>query len=61
MPYFPTNYRYDKKDRLIVSVPFNRKTEPELLEWIERKENRSRYIKDLIEADIERQKEEENK
>lgn len=58
MAYYPTNYRYDKENRVKVMVNFNRKTEPELVERITREENKSGYIKQLIREDIEREKEE---
>lgn len=58
MTYYPTNYRYDKSNRVKVNVGFNRKTEPELTEWIEEKENKSGYLKELAQKDMEREKNE---
>lgn len=46
--------RYEKKALRRVNLPFNRFTEPELLAYIETIPNKTRYIKDLIRADMER-------
>lgn len=54
MTYYPTNYRYDKANRIKVNVGFNRKTEPKLTEWMEGKENKAKYLKDLAREDMER-------
>lgn len=54
MVYYPANKRYAKKNLLGVTVQFNRKTEPELVEQIEKQPNKSGYIKGLIKADIEK-------
>lgn len=62
MTYFPANRRYEQKNILQVKIGLNRSTEPELVERVCREENRARYIKSLIRADVEREKsEEENK
>lgn len=58
MGYYPTNYRYSKKNLLKVMVGFNRKTEPELVERMEREENKAGYLKRLVREDIEREKRE---
>lgn len=58
MAYYPANYRYSKENLLKVMVAFNRRTEPELAEWMEEKENKAGYIKGLVRDDIERSKEE---
>lgn len=63
MAYYPTNYRYDKENRVKVGVSLNRKTEPELTEWVTSKDKPSTYLKELARRDMERAKkeEEENK
>lgn len=61
MTYYPTNYRYDQNNRLSVRVSLNRRTEPELVERVEREKNKSGFIKRLIRDEIEREKGEENK
>lgn len=61
MAYYPTNYRYDKKNRVKVTIGFNRKTEPELTEWIAGKENKSGYLKGLAQKDMEQAKDEDKK
>lgn len=63
MTYYPTNRRYEQKNILQVKVGFNKSTEPELVEKIEQQENRARYIKNLVRADIEceKKRKEENK
>lgn len=43
--------RYEKKTIRRIVVPFNRNTEPELLEYIEGIPNKTAYIKGLISAD----------
>ncbi len=48
--------RYHEKAILHVGINFNRNTEPELVEKMESVGNRSKYIKDLMRADIEKEK-----
>lgn len=50
------NQRYIKKAIRQFMVKINRFTEPELLEWLESKPNKQGYIKELILADMEKQK-----
>lgn len=57
MAYYPTNYKYDKENRIKVTVAFNRKTEPEITEWMEDKEDRAKYLKELARKDMEQAKE----
>ena len=47
--------RYEKENIRQIRFKINRKTEPELLEWIENKENIQGYIKQLIREDMENQ------
>lgn len=54
MTYFPTQKRYDAKNRIRVNLSFNRKTEPEITERIEKEKDRAAYIKRLIKEDIDR-------
>ena len=56
MPYYPANARYAQKNLLAVRVAFNRKTEPELVERIEREPKKATYIKRLVKEDVEREK-----
>lgn len=44
--------KYKKENQRQVLVKINRKTEPELLEWVEQHDNLQGYIKDLIRADM---------
>lgn len=52
--YYPANKRYNAKNVVNVTVSLNRSTEPDLVEWMARQENRSGYIKRLIREDMER-------
>ena len=51
--------QYEKENLRQIRLKINRKTEPELLEWIEKKPNIQGYIKILILEDMEREKEKE--
>ena len=46
---------YEKENLRQIRLKINRKTEPELLEWIEKQENIQGYIKQLILEDMENQ------
>ena len=46
---------YEKENLRQIRLKINRKTEPELLEWIEKQENIQGYIKRLILEDMERE------
>ena len=48
---------YEKENIRQIRMKINRKTEPELLEWIEEQENIQGYIKRLIREDMEKEKE----
>ena len=50
---------YEKKNLRQIRLKINRKTEPELLEWIEKQDNIQGYIKRLILDDMERAEEQE--
>lgn len=56
MVQYPTNKRYEKRNMFRAGVALNRKTEPELVEWMEGIENRSEYLRELIRADMEAHK-----
>ncbi len=56
MPYYPANRKYEMENIVPVRVAFNRKTEPELVERIEREERKSTYLKRLVREDVEREK-----
>jgi len=49
--------QYEKENIRQIRLKINRKTEPELLEWIEEQENIQGYIKRLIREDMEKEKE----
>ena len=55
MTYYPSNRRYEKENLLKVSVAFNRRTEPDLVERMEQQEQRASYLKRLVKEDIERE------
>lgn len=55
MTYYPSNRRYEKENLLKVSVAFNRRTEPDLVERMEQQEQRASYLKRLVREDIERE------
>ena len=43
---------YEKENLRQIRLKINRKTEPELLEWIEKQENIQGYIKELIRKEM---------
>ena len=45
--------QYEKENLRQIRLKINRKTEPELLEWIEKQDNIQGYIKRLIRDDME--------
>ena len=45
--------QYEKENLRQIRLKINRKTEPELLAWIEKQENIQGYIKELIRKDME--------
>ena len=47
--------QYEKENIRQIRLKINRKTEPELLEWMEKQENIQGYIKQLIREDMENQ------
>jgi len=49
--------QYEKENIRQIRLKINRKTEPELLEWIEEQGNIQGYIKQLIREDMDREKE----
>lgn len=56
---YPSKQRYENKTMVRVSVAFNRNTDREMAEFMEHKENRGQYIRDLVRADLDRMKAEE--
>ncbi|MBO7663896.1 MAG: hypothetical protein J6U01_11050 [Clostridia bacterium] len=48
--------KYEKDNLRQIRLKINRKTEPELLEWIEKQENIQGYIKRLILEDMDKGK-----
>ena len=49
--------QYEKENIRQIRLKINRKTEPELLEWIEKHGNIQGYIKQLIMEDMKRENE----
>lgn len=47
--------KYEKENLRQIRLKINRKTEPELLEWIEKKDNIQGYIKNLIREDMKKE------
>ena len=45
-----------KKNRYVFTISIMRRTEPDIIERLEREENKAGYIKRLIREDIEREK-----
>lgn len=56
MTTYPSKKKYDKENVFRVAVAFNRKTDPEMTEFIEGKENRPEYIRGLVRDDMRREK-----
>lgn len=44
--------KYQAENTKVITIRVNKKLEPELLEWIESKSNKSKYILDLIREDM---------
>lgn len=57
MVTYPSKKRYDAKNILKVAVGFNRNTEPELVERMEREESKATFLKRLVREQVEREKE----
>ena len=53
---YPSKQKYDKNTLVKASVSFNRNIEPELAEFVEKKENKAGYLKGLVRKDFERQR-----
>lgn len=53
---YPAQRRYAKNKLVRAAVSFSRISEPELCDWLEGKDNKAGYIKGLIKADYEKQK-----
>lgn len=53
--------KYEKENLRQIRLKINRKTEPDLLKWIEKQENIQGYIKQLILEDMERIREAEER
>ena len=52
--------KYIEENQQVIRIKINRKTEPELLEWIRKKNNKQGYIKELILKDMAQAEENEN-
>lgn len=44
--------KYQAENTKVITIRVNKKLEPELLEWIESKSSKSKYILDLIRKDM---------
>ena len=47
--------QYEKTNLRQIKLNINRKTEPEMLEWIEKKDNIQGYLKKLISEDMKKE------
>ena len=47
--------QYEKENLRQIRLKLNRKTEPKMIEWLEKQENIQGYIKRLIREDMEKQ------
>lgn len=56
MVTYPSKKRYDAKNIVKVTVGFNRNTEPELVERMEREESKASFLKQLVRDQVEREK-----
>jgi hypothetical protein len=56
MVVYPSKKRYDAENVVRVTVAFNRNTDPEATEFIEHKERRGEYIRQLVRDDVEKRK-----
>ena len=52
----PYTDKYAKKAIKQYILKFNRNTEPEIIEFLDSKENKNNYIRDLIKADMAKSK-----
>lgn len=57
MAYYPSNAKYERENLVAVRVAFNKRTEPELVERIEREDNKAGFIKRLMREAIRREQE----
>lgn len=57
MVTYPSKKRYDAKNIVKVAVGFNRNTEPELVERIEKEPSKATFLKRLVREQIERETE----
>ena len=48
--------KYQAANTKMIAIRINKKLEPELLEWLESKNNKSGYILDLIRDDMKKNK-----
>lgn len=59
MVYYPANKRYAKNKLVRATASFSRISDPEICKWLESKDNKSGYVKELIRADYEKHKKQE--
>lgn len=55
MPSYPAQARYKAKNIKHCGFDLNKKTESDLIAYLETKPNRAKYLKDLIRQDMERE------
>ena len=53
------SYQKDKEARRHFRISFSKKNNPEIIEWLEKKDNLQKYVQGLIEEDMARAKEKE--
>jgi len=46
------NARYNEKNVIQVKFGFNKKTDSDIIEHLQKKENKQKYIKELVRSDI---------
>ncbi len=54
MAWYPTQQRYQKANVKQCGLSLNRKTDADLIEWLDKQPNRAAYLKRIIREDMER-------
>jgi len=54
---YPNQAKYDAANTKHYGLKFNKKTDADLITWLDSIENRQNYIKELIRADMEKKTE----
>ena len=53
------NEKYDKENTKVITMKLNKNTDADILDWLESKGKKQTYLKALIRADIEKNKDAE--